>query len=86
MLNVDMEETGHLVIILDDGHRTVVSMAHQDGLQLLNQLTSFYGALNVGEAQPRDPQREDQLAAGKQPPLRPGVVVRVWRFFFGSPR
>lgn len=88
MVNIDKEETRHLVIIVDDGHRTVLSMEHVDGLKLLSDITAFYGALNVGEAAPRNPAREDQLAAGKAPGPRksPGLFLWLWRLMFGGPK
>lgn len=61
MTEVDMEESAHLVIIADGvGIRTVVSMSHQDGFQLLNQLTEYYGRIEYGNSD-EQPKREGLL-------------------------
>jgi hypothetical protein len=48
MITVDMDEQRALVIAVDDGHRTTLSLAHQDGVELLQAMQEYYGRLEYG--------------------------------------
>lgn len=51
MIAVDQDEKKYLCIVIDgsgevvEGHRTVVSMQHEQGMELYRQLVEYYGRL-----------------------------------------
>lgn len=49
MIEVDMDENRALVIAVDDGHRTTLSLQHEDGLQLWKLIKEYYGRLEYGQ-------------------------------------
>lgn len=49
MISVDFEERSALIIAVEDGHRTTITLAHQDGVILLQKLTEYYGQLEFGQ-------------------------------------
>ena len=59
MIQVDADEKKYLCIIIDgsgevvEGHRTVVSMQHEQGIELHRQLTAYYGTLEGAKMERR---------------------------------
>lgn len=50
MIEVDLEEARHLILVADGvGIRTVLKMEHEDGVDLLRQLTEYYGRKEYGK-------------------------------------
>lgn len=49
MIEVDLEEKRALVIAVDDGHRTTLSLQHEDGLELWRLIKEYYGTLEYGQ-------------------------------------
>lgn len=49
MITIDYEEKRVLIIAVDDGHRTTLSLQHQDGLELWKQIKEYYGILEYGQ-------------------------------------
>lgn len=58
MLEVDMDEKRALVIAIDDGHRTTLSLQHEDGLELWRLLKEYYGQLHYGQGTDETPQEK----------------------------
>ncbi len=68
MIEVDMEEARHLIVVADGvGVRTVIKMEHADGVDLLRQLTEFYGRIEFG----KDPN-------AFEPPTKRGLMSRLF--------
>lgn len=66
MIEVDLDEQRHLVIAVDGvGTRTVISLPHEDGHQLLHQLTEYYGRIEFGQG-------TDEQAT------KPGLMARIF--------
>jgi hypothetical protein len=70
MITVDMDESRAVVIAVDDGHRTTLTLQHQDGVELLQHLTEYYGRLEYGQ--------------GDITPDKPGLLARLKKRFFPS--
>lgn len=66
MLKIDMEETRHLMLIIDDGHRTTVTLAHQDGIKLFQDIQEYYGRLQYGHGTDEKPTSKGLLARLKE--------------------
>ncbi len=50
MIEVDLEEPRHLILVADGvGIRTVLKMEHEDGTDLLRQLQEYYGRKEYGK-------------------------------------
>lgn len=63
MIEVDKDEHRHCVIVVDGvGTRTVLSIPHADGVELLKQLTEFYGQIEYGHGTDETPKQEGLLA------------------------
>jgi hypothetical protein len=57
------DETSHLVLAIDGvGVRTVLSIGHADGVDLLRQLQDYYGTLELGL--PENANKEELPKAG----------------------
>ena len=57
MIEVDLDEQRSVVIVVDGvGVRTVLSIGHADGIDLLRQLQNYFGTLelNLPENQDKD--------------------------------
>jgi hypothetical protein len=77
MISVDHDEQRALVIAVDDGHRTTLTLAHQDGVLLLQHLTEYYGRIEYGHGT-------------DEPADKKGLLARLLARFFpptpGAPR
>jgi len=62
MISVDMDTKDSVIIIVDDGHRTTLTLAPQDGADLLNQLTEYYGVMEWGQGTDEKPDKKGLLA------------------------
>lgn len=68
MIEVDMDETRQLLIIADGvGTRTTLTIPHQDGFELLKQLTEYYGRLEFGHSD--------------ETPTKQGLMARLLKRF-----
>jgi len=61
MIEVEQENKKYLTVVIDgsgetvDGHRTVISLQHEQGLELHRQLTEYYGKLEGAKLERRRP-------------------------------
>lgn len=62
MITVDMDTTDSVIIVVDDGHRTTLTLAHQDGADLLNQLNEYYGRQEWGQGTDEKPDKKGLIA------------------------
>lgn len=69
MIDIDMEETRQLVIIVNDGHRTTITVAHPEGIELYRKINEYYGRLEYGAG-------TDEL------PTKKGLFERLKKRFF----
>jgi len=61
VITVDHDESRMLVIAAEDGHRTTLTLGHEDGVQLLQELTEYYGRLEYGHGTDEQAKRKGLL-------------------------
>jgi hypothetical protein len=62
-ISIDRDESSRLVVVVDGvGVRTVLDLGHADGVDLLRQLTDFYGTFELGL--PENANKEELPKAG----------------------
>ncbi len=62
-VEIDHTERRALVIAVDDGHRTTITLQHQDGVELFKQIQEYYGRLEFGQ--------------GDETPDKKGLLARM---------